>query len=403
MRRRAIPLTAAALALAAAAISAPAATADDAPAPAAPAASDGGADDRHRPRLYTPAANPDAYTQALELVRAGQYRDAAGILAMVRTPQAVWFGDQSPAEVEREARQVVRDADGDTVVFSLYNVPGRDCSGYSGGGANTTAEYKAWVDAVARGIGRSEAIVILETDSLALIPSDCGQDDAQGTKTAARYAEVNYAIDRLEPLRGTRVYLDTGHPGWHGPDSITPRLLKGGIAKATGFFTNVSNYNTDSANSWYGKLVSACVAYAGEGGDTRQCPHQSWPREQADEWIAANVRTPSYRWKHFVTDSSRNGQGPWVPPPGKYTDPQDWCNPPNRGLGARPTLRTGDPLQDARLWIKIPGESDGLCLRGTPGPEDPERGMVDPKAGDWFREQALELVRLADPPVLPGS
>ncbi|NGO80569.1 glycoside hydrolase family 6 protein [Streptomyces sp. YC504] len=403
MRRRAIPLIAAAVALVAAALSAPAATADDAPAPVAPAVSDGGPDDRHRPRLYTPAANPDAYTQAFDLVRAGQYRDAAGILAMARTPQAVWFGDQSPAEVEREARQVVRDAEGDTVVFSLYNVPGRDCSGYSGGGANTTAEYKAWVDAVARGIGRSEAIVILETDSLALIPSDCGQDDAQGTKTAARYAEVNYAIDQLEPLRGTRVYLDTGHPGWHGPDSITPRLLKGGIAKATGFFTNVSNYNTDPANSWYGKLVSACIAYAGEGGDTRQCPHQSWPRAQADEWIAANVRTPSSGWKHFVTDSSRNGQGPWVPPPGKYTDPQDWCNPPNRGLGARPTLRTGDPLQDARLWIKIPGESDGLCLRGTPGPEDPERGMVDPKAGDWFREQALELVRLANPPILPGS
>ncbi|WP_308315833.1 glycoside hydrolase family 6 protein [Streptomyces sp. CC228A] len=64
---------------------------------------------------------------------------------------------------------------------------------------------------------------------------------------------------------------------------------------------------------------------------------------------------------------------------GAYPDAQEWCNPPDRGLGARPTTRTGEPLHDARLWIKIPGESDGLCLRGTPGPEDPARGTVDPR------------------------
>ncbi|MDG4859934.1 glycoside hydrolase family 6 protein [Streptomyces sp. T-3] len=353
-------------------------------------------------RLYTPDANPGAYRQALELARAGQYRDAAGIVSMVRTPHAVWYGDQSPAVVEREARQVVRDADGQLPVFALYNIPGRDCSGYSGGGANNTAEYKAWIDAVARGIGRHDALVILEPDSLALLPNDCGQDDPQGSKTAARFLEVNYAIEKLEPLRGTRVYLDTGHSGWHTVGSIVPRLIKGGVANATGFYTNASNYNTDDANVWYGKLISACLAYAGEGGDPADCPHQWWPRADAQAWLDGHVHTPTYKMKHFVTDSSRNGQGPWTPPPGKYPDPQDWCNPPDRGLGARPTLRTGEELHDAKLWIKTPGESDGLCLRGTPGPEDPERGMVDPKAGDWFKEQALELVRFAEPPVVPN-
>ncbi|MDW6059143.1 glycoside hydrolase family 6 protein [Streptomyces sp. FXJ1.4098] len=63
----------------------------------------------------------------------------------------------------------------------------------------------------------------------------------------------------------------------------------------------------------------------------------------------------------------------------------------------RPTTKTGDPLQDAALWVKTPGESDGQCLRGTEGPHDPERGMVDPEAGEWFPEQALELVRNAQP------
>ncbi|MGW6215730.1 glycoside hydrolase family 6 protein [Streptomyces sp. NPDC055109] len=359
----------------------------------------------HGPALYVPDANPAAYRQALDLAGAGRLRDAAGILTMVNTPQAVWFGDQTPAEVERQVRAVVRDGGRDhaTVVLALYNIPGRDCANYSAGGAATTAEYETWIDAVARGIGHGDTIVTLEPDALALLPSDCGQDDAQGTKTAARYTEVNYAVDALEPLSGTRVYLDTGHPGWHTVDSIVPRLIKGGVGRASGFYTNASNYNTDDANSWYGKLISSCLAYVAGGGDAAACPSQGWPRADAQAWLDTHVHTPASRMKHFVTDSSRNGRGPWTPPAGKYTDAQDWCNPPDRGLGARPTLRTGDPLQDARLWIKTPGESDGLCLRGTAGPQDPERGTVDPDAGDWFPQQALELARLANPPLLTAS
>jgi endoglucanase len=102
-----------------------------------------------------------------------------------------------------------------------------------------------------------------------------------------------------------------------------------------------------------------------------------------------------------VIDTSRNGQGPWTPPVGVYTDPQVWCNPPNRGIGDRPTTVTGNPLIDAKLWIKVPGESDGQCTRGTAGPVDPERGVVDPPAGGWFKQQALELINLAQPPLAP--
>ncbi|MFI8003174.1 glycoside hydrolase family 6 protein [Streptomyces sp. NPDC086010] len=166
-----------------------------------------------------------------------------------------------------------------------------------------------------------------------------------------------------------------------------------------GFFTNASNHQTEEANSWYGTLVSSCLAYVEKGGAGADCPDQWWPRADARAWLDAHVDADPARMKHFVTDSSRNGRGPWTAPAGKYTDPQEWCNPPGRGLGARPTTRTGDPLHDARLWIKIPGESDGLCLRGTKGPQDPERRTTDPAAGTWFPEQALELVRFAQPPL----
>ena len=71
--------------------------------------------------------------------------------------------------------------------------------------------------------------------------------------------------------------------------------------------------------------------------------------------------------------------------------------PEGAAVRVRMGLHTGEPLVDAYLWIKVPGESDGQCFRGTGGPLDPERGMVDPPAGQWFVEQADELVELAVP------
>jgi endoglucanase len=59
-------------------------------------------------------------------------------------------------------------------------------------------------------------------------------------------------------------------------------------------------------------------------------------------------------------------------------------------------------LVDAYLWVKTPGQSDGTCNRnGTAvGSPDPEwGGIVDPAAGAWFPQQALQLAQLAEPPI----
>ena len=72
------------------------------------------------------------------------------------------------------------------------------------------------------------------------------------------------------------------------------------------------------------------------------------------------------------------------------------------GLGLSPTADTGNALIDAYLWVKIPGESDGECTRGLgPGGTtvDPEWGLIDPAAGQWFPEMALDLVHNANPPL----
>ena len=74
--------------------------------------------------------------------------------------------------------------------------------------------------------------------------------------------------------------------------------------------------------------------------------------------------------------------------------------PNNEDLGIRPTTNTGDPLADAFLWVKTPGQSDGQCDRGTRTGVDPARGnTADPAAGAWFPQQALELGRYANPPL----
>ena len=182
--------------------------------------------------------------------------------------------------------------------------------------------------------------------------------------------------------------------------------------------------------SQYGTWVSQCLAYATEvnPGDYNGCPNQYWNGGPSNGWtgvalnnfgvwgdtateadlntLGVNERYASMLGSttptaHFVVDTSRNGQGPWKAT-ASYPDAQDWCHPPGRGLGDRPTTVTGNPLMDAKLWIKTPGQSDGQCNRGVAGATtDPEwGGITDPAAGEWFPAQALQLAQLAAPPLL---
>ena len=412
-RRRAVTGLAAVAATLAAAV----------PFPTAPA----GAEIRDGVTFYTPRPDHGAVTQIAELTAAGRHREAAGLRAMIRTPQAVWVTGGSPAQVTRTVNAEVRRAAGKKTVPVLvaYNIPFRDCSQYSAGGATSVAAYEAWIDAFARGIGGHEVAVILEPDGLGIIPwyttingtqDWCRPAEADpATAAADRFAMLNHAVDRLAALPRTSVYLDGTHSAWLGVGDAADRLVKAGVAKADGFFLNVSNYETTERQLKYGDWIAKCVHYGTAGpewarGHFDWCASQYYPADPADfstwgrtdAWYAENVGdVPADRLAHFVVDTSRNGQGPWTPPAGAgWPDPQTWCNPPDRGLGVRPTTATGDPLADAFLWVKTPGQSDGQCDRGTGTGLDPARGgTADPAAGAWFDEQALELVRYANPPL----
>jgi endoglucanase len=393
-------------------------------------------------RFFVPGFEPAALRQWVQLISHGARRDAELIRELESVSHGVWVtgGSTSATRLKVQLTTVLATAKREVPVLVAYNIPGRDCGGFSAGGAQTTAEYQAWVDAFAAGIGDRKAVVIVEPDGLGLLPSNCGGPSPTYPFTdEERFAELNYAVDRLEQQPQAIVYLDGTHSAWLNVHDVSTRLAQAGVQRAQGFFLNVSNYQYTPNLAAYGTWISKCIARITATPRSDDCPDQYWnggphPALIADllgEWTGValsrygqwsdttttpelNTSGETVRYSttmgttHFVIDTSRNGSGPWQFP-GTYPSDavaQDWCNPPGRGLGLRPTANTGVPLLDAYLWIKVPGESDGSCNRGTGTTVDPEwaaitgkPGFVDPAAGDWFPEQALQLARLADPPL----
>jgi endoglucanase len=408
-------------------------------------------------RFVIPAPPSGAVQQVENLLRQGQLKNALLVTVMETVPQAVWLASGTPPEVSATVTSTIQNAKAEraTPVLVLYNIPGRDCGSYSAGGAENTADYETWIDAIAAAIGDQKAVIILEPDALADLPSDCGYDPTQVNipqATADRYTQINYALTTLEAGSQTLVYLDAGNSHWQAVPIMAGRLAQAGIQQAQGFFTNVSNFNLNNYETTYDTWVSDCIAFANDPeqggwrlGNYSYCASQYYsplgtvdPDNIAtwvytDEWYQQNMGT-AVPTTHFVIDTSRNGQGPRdasIYANAPYNQPASviqiltngsWCNPPARGLGTHPTANTGVSLLDAYLWVKTPGESDGSCdaaggarawdysAYSLPGwPTDPAEqavfdplwGLDDPTAGDWFPQQALNLAQRAAPPLLP--
>ena len=414
-------------------------------------------------RFFIRTPDRAAIQQIVQLLVHRQYRNAELVVKLETVPQAVWLSGGAPADVAHLVGKTLLEAEFQRAVpvFVPYNIPGRDCGGYSAGGAQTTPDYEAWINAIAGAIHGHDAIVILEPDAIANLPSDCGYDPT-GQLTADRYSQLSYAIAALEALPRTRVYIDAGHSHWQSVGTISSRLVQAGVSRTQGFFLNVSNYQPTAALTEYGTWIGECISFANDPsqggwrlGHYDYCASQYYPANAddystwslTDAWYASNLSAPPTNPVHFVIDTSRNGQihatnatsDPTyaTEPPGHMTlyaqapylqgattvsrlAAGSWCNPPGSGVGRRPTTATGSELIDAFLWVKTVGESDGPCdsaggarawdysLYTKPGwpttsveqaTFDPLWGRNDPAAGAWFSEQALQLAQLAVPPL----
>ena len=260
---------------------------------------------------------------------------SAELDAIANTPQAFWI---DPAVTsDRVARYVgAAQAAGGMPVLALYAIPHRDCGSFAAGGFATAAEYRQWIDGVSAALGSSPAAVILEPDALDM--ADClspGQRDE-------RFGLIRYGVDTLTRDPAAAVYIDAGHSRWKSADEISARLNQVGVDHARGFSLNTSNFYTTGEEIDYGERVSGLTKGA-----------------------------------HYVVDTSRNGAGP------APDAPLNWCNPDGRALGTPPTTATAGAHADAYLWIKRPGDSDGACGRGDPGP------------GHFVNQYAIDLARSA--------
>lgn len=264
--------------------------------------------------------------------QASRPEDAELLSRIATQPTAKWFGDWNDnisEDVDAAATTIT--AAGALPVFVAYNIPNRDCGGYSAGGAEDAAIYQDWIEDFADAIGDRSAVIILEPDAMAYV--SCLSDEDRDI----RFSLLSQAVSTFKAKLAIAVYIDAGNPSWFDANEIADRLVLAGIAEADGFALNVSNFYTTDENITYGEDISTLV----DG-------------------------------KHFVIDISRNGLG----------SDGEWCNPSGRALGDNPSVATGHDLVDALLWIKPPGESDGECNDG-------------PAAGEWWPEYALELARLA--------
>ncbi|SDZ51350.1 glycoside hydrolase family 6 protein [Herbiconiux ginsengi] len=258
---------------------------------------------------------------------AGDDADAAAFGRIARVPTAIWLTpERHPlGEIGGYVSGLAEAAGklGQAPVFTVYGVPDRDCGNQSSGGLSAE-QYPVWVQEIADALSGSPAVIILEPDALALA-GECGNVDA-------RLGEIGGAVDSLAEA-GLTVYIDAGHSNWGPAAEMADLLNRAGVDRARGFATNVSNYNATDLEQAYAEQISAQTGGA-----------------------------------HYVIDTSRNGNG---------SDGQ-WCNPPGRALGAEPSVSPSGSAQDANLWVKPPGESDGTCNGG-------------PTAGEWWNAGAREL------------
>ncbi|GAA2241291.1 glycoside hydrolase family 6 protein [Kitasatospora cystarginea] len=276
----------------------------------------------------------DQSSAAMELAKV-KGSDAKTLTRIADQPSALWLGGQD-ARTEAEELTIKAAAASRTALIVAYDIPHRDCGQFSAGGAADAAAYRDWIAALAAGLADRAAWVILEPDAVAHTLDGCGVTAAAA---AERYDLLAYAVGELKKHSKVRVYLDAGNAGWlKDQDRLADALRRSGIAEADGFSVNVSNFYTTEQSSEYGDKLSGLL-----GG------------------------------KHYVIDTSRNGNGP--------LGDRDWCNPAGRALGETPTTGTGRPGVDAYLWIKNPGESDGDCGRG------------EPRAGEFWLPYALGLAR----------
>lgn len=281
-----------------------------------------------------------------------------------------------------------------TTVFTVYDLPNRDCAASSSAGELDVAEdgvarYRSeFIDPIAAEFAAhpdQRIVVILEPDSLPNLVTNLSVPKCAASEAAYRES-VAYAIATLS-MPHVYIYLDAAHSGWlgwapnqTGAAQVFAEVLQdaGGADLIRGFATNVSNYTV---------LDEVPELYDAQGNPCRD-------EHTFVAQLGAALDTAGVTGKSFVIDTSRNGRG------GIRDVWGHWCNLADAGLGERPRA---DPRErvDAYYWVKPPGDSDGTsdpnAPRFDPSCISSDSASNAPQAGAWFHDAFVELAHNANP------
>jgi endoglucanase len=250
---------------------------------------------------------------------------ALGVIANAPGARRFWFWNEpDPSNLVAGYLAYTQMTQPGTVVqLSTYSLVHGHCGlTATPGFAN---RFHRWIDLLARGIGNFRVVMFFEIDSL--ITTGCLNREQRHIRLVD---ELKWAIDRLEQLPHTVVYVDGGAADAQPWRTMARQLRQAGVRDAQGFFLNATHFDWTTKELRYGQLIARALGGA-----------------------------------HFVINTGENGRGPLVPPDRVHQGNEVLCNPPGRGLGPFST-DTGYKWADGFLWFSNPGGSGGACRPGAP-------------------------------------
>jgi cellulose 1,4-beta-cellobiosidase len=345
-----------------------------------------------------------------------------------------------------------------TIMIVIYDLPNRDCAASASNGELLIADdglnlYKTeYIDPIREILSDSKysslrIVAIVEPDSLPNLVTNLDKElCAEADSTGAYEEGIRYTIDELHSIDNVYLYIDIAHSGWLGWDSnFQPAVdLYADTISTTvdrfdsidGFITNTANYTpTEEIH-----LTDPEESIIPDGPPVKSADFYEWnpyfdENDFATDMRAAMIDAGFPDSIGMLIDTSRNGWG-GAGRPAEVSSSEDlntyvdesridtrphrggWCNQVGAGIGERPTTNP-EPGIDAYVWVKPPGESDGVSEGGIVDPDDPNKKfdeMCDPDgmstynssyetnalsgaphAGRWFQEQFEMLVENAYP------
>ncbi len=340
-----------------------------------------------------------------------------------------------------------------TFLMVVYNLPNRDCHALASNGEiphGGIERYKTeYIDPIAEIFSDPKyadirIVAVIEPDSLPNLVTNLSTPACAKAKSSGEYVEgVQYALDKLHPIPNVYTYVDLGHSGWLGWDSAfgpavtliadTIKDTHAGINAVDGFISNTSG-STPTVEPFVKEFTGSQPFRSADFYDWNPYADEvSYMRAMYDAFVAEGLPTTI----GMLVDTGRNGWGgPHRPTAASIAKDVNtfvnesridrrphrggWCNQIGMGIGERPVVEPYEHF-DAFVWVKPPGESDGVSEAGIIDPNDPAKGfdgMCDPNAtnrdkpqystnamagaphaGWWFAEQFEMLVENAYPPL----